>query len=141
MTTEQEEAEVQAIAALELPVMFRDREIFVRYPKPEQILVWQRTVDRLTKSAPDTSWTGSELMAALDRCRKIVDSLLVNRADIDWMDSEFLEGTLEFRDLAPFIGQVVQAFADAANEAAPNRAAKRAAKKASPKKAARKAGR
>lgn len=137
MTTEQEAAE--APTTLELPVMFRDREIYVRYPKPEQILVWQRTVDRLTKSTPDTSWTGQELMAALERCRKIVDSILVNRADIDWMDTEFLDGTLEFRDLAPFIGQVVQAFADAAEEMAPNREARRSAKKKTAKKAVRKA--
>lgn len=122
----------------EVAVQFEGREIWTRMPSPEQLLVWDRTVKRLTGAPPDESWTGSQVMASLDRLRRIVDTILVNRADVDWLDDQFLDGALTFKSLAPFITQVVDAFADAAEEGAPNREAKRAAKKA-PKKAARKA--
>lgn len=139
--TEQETAAATAEegAPVELPVMLLGREIYTRMPTPEQLLVWQRTVNRLTQAPVDTSWTGSEVMAALERLRKIVDSLMVNNADRDWLDDQFLEGTLDFRRLAPFITDVTVAFQEyAANQIQTNgtRAEKRAVK---PKKAQRKA--
>jgi len=121
-----------------LPVMFRGREIWTKMPRPEQLLVWDRTIKRLEQAPVDASWTGSEIMAALDRLRRIIDSILVNKADVTWLDDQFLDGELEFKDLAPFITMTVDAFADAAQEEAPNRAAKRAVKRAPAKKATRK---
>lgn len=138
MTTETVAPEADDQAALELPVMLLDREIFSRMPSPEQLIVWQRTIKRLENADMDASWTGSEVMAALERLRKIVDTLIVNRADIDWLDDQFLDETLTFQTLAPFITAVVTAFQDYA-EANGTRAEKRAAKKAPAKKAARKA--
>ena len=135
MTTEQAEEE---IVYPELPVTFAGREIFVRMPTPEQLLVWERTVKRLTEAPPDESWNGSAVLASLERLRKIVDSIFVNRTDIDWLDDQFLDRKLDFKALVPFITLVVDAFADAAEEAAPNREAKRAIKKTAAKKAARK---
>lgn len=122
---------------IELPVMLLDREIYCHMPSPEQLLVWQRTVRRLTEAPMDASWTGSEVMNALERLRKIIDSLMVNRADRDWLDDQFLDETITFKDLAPFITKVTEAFARAAEEEG-NRADRRAAKKAPAKKAARK---
>lgn len=123
---------------LELPVMLLDREIYCHMPSPEQLLVWQRTVRRLTEAPMDASWTGSEVMNALERLRKIIDSLTVNRADRDWLDDQFLDETITFKDLAPFITEVTEAFVKAAEEEG-NRADRRAAaKKAPAKKAARK---
>lgn len=130
-------------APVELPVMLLDREIFTRMPTPEQLLVWQRTVDRLTQAPVNASWTGSEVMNALERLRKIVDSLMVNRADRDWLDDQFLEGTLDFKGLAPFITDVTTAFQEyaAANLAANGtRAEKRAAAKPAKKAARKKTG-
>ena len=139
MTEQDTAAESADQTARELPVMFKDREIFCRLPTPEQLLVWQRTVSRLTQAPVDASWTGSEVMAALERLRKIVDSVMVNRADVSWLDDQFLDLTLTFEDLAPFITLVVDAFNDAA-QAEGNRenrrAAKTTAKKATRKKAA-----
>lgn len=142
MTTEQAAATAddEEITTPEVEVQFQGRGIWTRMPTPEQLLVWDRTVRNLTEAPPDASWTSSQVMKALDRLRRIVDTILVNRADIDWLDDQFLDGKLRFKDLAPFIALVVDAFADAAEEAnaTSNRAAKRAAKKAPPKKAARK---
>jgi hypothetical protein len=137
--TEQTEAAPAAeeTANLELPVLLLDREIFVRMPSPEQLLVWDRTVKRLSGAPVNASWTGSEVMAALERLRKIVDSLMVNRADVDWLDDQFLEETLDFQKLAPFITNVVTVFQEFV-AAQGNREERRAAKKAPAKKAARK---
>lgn len=137
MTTETVAAEPAEEAPIELPVMFMDREIFSRMPSPEQLIVWQRTIKRLEAAPMDASWTGSEVMAALERLRKIVDTLMVNRADVDWLDEQFLDETVTFQTLAPFITDVVNAFQEFA-AAQGNREARRATKKAPAKKATRK---
>jgi 1-deoxy-D-xylulose 5-phosphate reductoisomerase len=132
--TDQEEA---AETALELPVMLAGREVYVRMPEPEQLLVWQRTVHRLTEAPVDASWTGSQVMTALERLRKIVDNLFANVADRDWLDELFLDKKIRFQDLAPFITDVTTAFQKYA-DAQGNRETRRATKKAPAKKAARK---
>jgi len=144
MTTEQEPAADVAELPVELPITLLDREIYVRMPSPEQLLVWQRTVNRLTEAPVNASWTGSEVMNALERLRKIVDSIMVNRIDVDWLDDQFLAKTVDFRRLAPFITDVTTAFqeyAEAQTQANGTRAEKRAAKKTPAKKATRKAAR
>lgn len=139
MTTETAAAEpAEDEAPVELPVMFMGREIYSRFPSPEQLIVWQRTIKRLETAPMDASWTGSEVMAALERLRKIVDTLMVNRADVDWLDDQFLDETVTFKSLAPFITDVVTAFQEFA-AAQGTRAEKRAAKKTPAKKATRKA--
>lgn len=127
-------------AAPEMPeasVPFRGREVWVRMPRPEQLLVWQRTLDKLQNAGPDTNWTASTVMVALERLRKIVDSILVNEADKTWIDDQFLEGTMQFTELVPLVNLTAEKFAEMAEQEAPNRAARRAKK--SGKKAARKA--
>ena len=150
MTTEQAEEE-QAPAAevpleLEIPFTFNDangdggeirRTMWVRVPRPEQLLVWQRTVDRLSAAPLTASWTGSEVMAALERLRTIVDSLLVNKSDVAWLDDRFLDGSMTFQTLTPFITETVSAFQQAAAESG-NREERRGAAKKAAKKAARK---
>jgi hypothetical protein len=124
--------------ALHLPVMLMGREIDCRMPTPEQLLVWRRTVHRLTEAPMDASWTGAEVMDALERLRKIIDSLMVHRTDIDWLDDRFLDEKVTFKDLAPFITRVTDAFAKAAEEEDNQeirRATKKPAKKAARKKA------
>lgn len=128
MTDQDAAAETADQTTLELPVTFLGREIYCRMPTPEQLLVWQRTVRRLSDAPMDASWTGSEVMGALERLRKIIDSLMVNRVDIDWLDDQFLDGTATFRNLAPFITEVTTAFAEVAG----NRETRRAATKKTP---------
>lgn len=120
----------------ELPIQFEGREIYVRLPRPEQLLVWQRTVRQLQK-ADTASFTGTEAMQALERARRIIDSVLANQADKDWLDDELLDGTFGLREASQIITMTVEAYAEAA-QADGNRETKRAAKKAAPKKAARK---
>lgn len=145
MTTEQVEGEAapEVPLELEIPFVFQEadggeirRTMWVRMPRPEQLLVWQRTVDKLTNAPITASWSGTEVMAALERLRKIVDSLLVNKADVNWIDDQFLDGSLTFQTLTPFITQTVSEFQQAAAESG-NREERRGAKKTA-KKAARK---
>lgn len=118
------------------------RKIWVKMPRPEQLLVWQRTVDALTKAPVDTSWSGTEVMGALERLRRILDSILVNKADIAWIDDSFLDGTLGFRELTPLLTLTTEAFQQAAADHLAEhgtREERRAAAKKPAKKAARKA--
>lgn len=137
MTDAQADQATEPDAVPELPITFEGREMWVRMPSPEQLLVWRRTLTHLGQTA-ESDWTGESVMAALERLRKIVDSTLVNKADVTWLDDGFLDGTLSFRKITPIITLTVDAFADAAG-AADNRETKRAAKKTPAKKARRKA--
>jgi hypothetical protein len=94
----------------EVPVQFRGREIYVRYPRPEQLLVWNRTVKSLTEVPVGTDWKAAEVMVALERCRRIIDSIIINKADINWLDDQMLDGEIGFTDLAPFITDTMNAF-------------------------------
>jgi hypothetical protein len=68
-------------------VPFKGRDFTAVLPEPEQILVWKRTMERL--KAHTGSWSGEQALAALDRIRKIIDSILAP-ADIDYLDDQML---------------------------------------------------
>lgn len=102
------------------PITFRDREMTVSMPQPEQILVWRRIMTRL-ESANIRDWNGKEVMAALERVRMIIDSVLVNPEDVDWLDDEMLAGRVGLRDATDILLKATDAFS--------NRAGRRSAKK------------
>lgn len=119
-------------------IPFRDRSFMLRMPTPEQLLVWQRTVKQL-QGADTASWDGNEVMRALERARKIIDSLLSDPRDIEWLDDEMLAGNLGLREVAPIILDALKAFQDGADEKTDpvNREERRAVKKATRKKASK----
>lgn len=142
MTEQQEAPASEAPTTLppELELPFAGRTLWVRMPSPEQLLVWKRTLVQL-QGADVSGWNGEQVMKALERTRKIIDSLLVHDVDKEWLDDEMLAGTIGLMDTAGIINGTVELFADAAEaEKAENgtRAERRAAKKAPAKKAARK---
>jgi hypothetical protein len=125
----------------ELEIEFDGRKLWVRMPSPEQLLVWKRTLKQL-QGADVSGWNAEQVMIALERTRKIIDSLLVNKADVVWLDDEMLEGNLTLVHTADIITTTVKAFGEAAErEQAENgtRSERRAATKKPGKKAARKA--
>jgi hypothetical protein len=124
----------------ELEIDFQGRMMWVRMPSPEQLLVWKRTLRKL-QEADVQGWNGEQAMTALERTRKIIDSILVNRADIEWLDDEMLAGNVTLLETATLLQTTVDSFVDAA-EAEGNRETRRAAptKKAARKKAAPAAG-
>lgn len=121
----------------EREIEFRGRQIWVKIPLPEQILVWKRTLTRL-QDADAQDWNGETVLAALERLRMIIDSVILNRVDTDWMDDEMLAGRLKLTDLAEVVNLTVAAFGE--EDEAPNRTARRStgpAKKATRKSPAR----
>jgi hypothetical protein len=118
-------------AAIELPIDFLGREMYVHMPSPEQLLVWRRVLTRL-QQVETAELTGMEVLNALERFRLIIDSLLANHKDVDFIDDEMLAGRVGIKELAPLITKAVEAFQTNA-EATGNRATRRAAaKKATP---------
>ena len=65
--TEQTEA-ATPVATPELEIEFEGRQIWVRMPSPEQLLVWKRTLTQL-QGADVTGWNGEQVMKALERTR------------------------------------------------------------------------
>lgn len=111
----------------EQQITFRDREIVVRMPTPEQLLVWGRTVAML--DSPEVKdWNGEQVMRALERGRKIIDSVLSDRADREWLDDLMLEGSLSLADAAAIIQLTLDQFTGDKSDAP--------AKKATPRKRA-----
>jgi hypothetical protein len=133
LMTEQSPASDGATQVPEREITFKDRQIWVKMPSPEQLLVWKRTLARLQNTE---NWTGESVLAALERLRLIIDSTILNRVDIDWMDDEMLAGRLEMSELTQVVTQAVAAFGE---DEPVNRAARRAKKAAPAKKATRKA--
>lgn len=138
MTEEQSTPAAEAVTIPEQEITFKGRQIWVKMPTPEQLLVWKRTIRSLQDVQDATDWTGEQVMRALERTRLIIDSVLANNVDKEWLDDEMLAGTLGLMETAAIINQTVAAFADAA-EGEGNRETKRAAKKTTAKKAVRKA--
>lgn len=125
----------------ELEIEFRDRKLWVRMPTPEQLLVWKRTLGQL-QSAEVDGWNAEQVMAALERTRRIIDSVLVHRVDVDWLDDMMLAREIDLKGTAEIINRTVDAYAQAAEaERAEHgtRAERRTAAKKPGKKAARKA--
>jgi hypothetical protein len=132
--TEQNEAATQVP---EQEIDFQGRAMWVKMPSPEQLLVWKRTLKKL-QDADTEGWNGEQAMIALERTRKIIDSVLVNKADVEWLDDEMLAGNVDLLATASIIQKAVDAFVAAA-EAEGNRETRRAAEKKTPaKKATRK---
>ena len=134
--TEQQEPAADQTQVPELEIPFAGRTLWVTMPSPEQLLVWRRTLRQLQK-VDVKSWSAEQVMTALERARKIIDSLLVNKADVTWLDDEMLEGRVTLMNAAEIINTTAAAFAEAA-EREGNRETRRAAKKTPAKKAARK---
>ena len=134
--TDETAAPAQVEVMPEQEIEFKDRQLWVKMPTPEQLLVWKRTLKQL-QGADVSGWNGEQVMKALERTRLIIDSVLAHDTDKEWLDDEMLAGTIDLMDTAAIINGTVEAFAAAA-EAEGNRETRRTAKKALAKKAVRK---
>ena len=109
-------------------------------PAPEQLLVWQRTLSRLSGETME-GWDGARVLQALDRLRKIVDSVL-SPQDVDYLDDQMLMGDFKLEQAHGLMMEVIRAFKvnnreDHRAAAKPAPAARRApAKKATARKRA-----
>lgn len=127
----------EAVEMPVLPITFRGREMHVTMPTPSQLAVWRRILVRL-QNTPENAWTADAVVDSLAKLHTIVDTILVEPVDKNWLEDELLNGRLDFPGLAPIITQATEAFQQAAAENG-NREDRRAAKKTPAKKAALKA--
>lgn len=102
-------------------------------PAPEQLLVWQRTLTRLSGETME-GWDGARVLQALDRIRNIIDSVL-SPQDVDYLDDQMLLGKFKLEQAHGLMMEVIKAFK--VNNREDRRAAERpAARRAPAKKAA-----
>ena len=110
-------------------INFRGRDIAVRFPTDAQLLVWQRTVKELQEQET-ADWDGEQALTAISRAGRIIDSVIVDRADRTWLDDVTLDDGLSLMDRAEIITKTVAAFTNDETGTTP-------AKKAAPVKRAR----
>ena len=97
-----EEQNTGAPAGTERPITFQGREMWVKFPTGEQLTVWQRTLQMLQRDET-TGWTGEKVMQAYSRLRRIIDSIILNEIDKDWLDGEWLDGRLTIVESAQIV--------------------------------------
>jgi hypothetical protein len=122
MTEERPTAEIE----------FQGRILHVHMPTAEQLLVWQRTVEQIQR-ANLNDWNAAQALKAMTRCRVIIDTVLVQEMDREWLDDEMLAGRLGLIEIAGLPAQAIEAFVEEGNREQ-KRAAKKVAKKAARKK-------
>lgn len=121
---------VAAPAAEQVPaderktIVFQKRTIAVRLPTPDQLVAFRRVFARL-ESARATEMDGERALALLERAAKVVDTVIADEVDRDWLDDQRLEGAATTEDIMPIIINAISAYGDEAPGVAPNRAARR----------------
>ena len=116
-------------------ITFRDRVLLIKLPTPEQVLVWKRTLTQVEALEEAPAKDGYALMRMIDRTRRIIDSVLVNDADKEWLDDLMLDGKLPLNEAVQVVIKGMEAFGAGANNREERRAAapvKRARRKAPP---------
>lgn len=93
----------------EATITFRGREMKVRFPQPEQLMVWQRLMNKLS-TGNISDWNAQQVMSALERTRKIIDSILVDEADIEWLDDEMMDGNIGLQEASEILIEATKAF-------------------------------
>ena len=105
----------QEVADQDQPMMgeieFQGRTLKIRTPRPEQILIWQRTIKHL-EAANLSDWSGEQVLAALERARMIIDSLLYDPADISWLDDEMLAGRVGLKEASRIVIEAMKQMTD-----------------------------
>lgn len=104
-------------------ITFRDRVLLVKLPTPEQVLVWKRTMTQVEAMEKDPATDGYAMMRLIDRTRRIIDSVLVNEADKEWLDDLMLDGKLPLNEACQVVIMGMEAFGAGANNREERRAA------------------
>lgn len=99
-------------------VSFGGRDLTVSMPTPEQLAVWQRTAKRMT-GVDTANLTGEEAMKLLDRGLRVIQSVLPDEADREWLEDELLDGNLTLEAAAGIVTKAVAAHNTNGKAAAP----------------------
>lgn len=115
--------------APEVPVLktvtFKDREIQVRKPTPEQLYAWERLLRKLEAMAKEAA-TVERARILLNRCQKIIDSVVATEEDREWLEDGALDGTISIQESATIVLEALAVYEEELKGAPANRAARRA---------------
>lgn len=118
-------AAVKSAESSEKTVTFQGRVMAVKLPTGEQLAAWQRIITRL-EDAKAEDMSAAQALKLLDRAARIIDSVLVDEADIDWLEDGRIDGTVQTQEALSIVVDAVKSFGDdMPGTTAPNRAARR----------------
>lgn len=83
-------------------ITFAGRDLPVVMPRPEQLAIWQRTLSRLG-NADLTAMTGAEVGQLINRSIRIVETVLADPADHEWLEDQLLDGGMSLADAANIV--------------------------------------
>lgn len=116
--------EAPAPVALKV-VTFQGRDIQVKRPTEEQIFAWERLLTKMESMAKEAA-TVDTARILLNRCNKIIDSVIAEEVDREWMEDGRLDGTIELKEAAKIVIDALKAYEEEMGAAPVNRAARRA---------------
>lgn len=108
-------------------VVFGDRRIRTRPLDVDLVTVWNRIARRMSK--PE-ALTAENIGDTLDRALKMIQSIMADEADRDWLEDQLLEGTMTLQQASSIISKAVEQFLQGRQQQADQTAA-RATKAAS----------
>lgn len=92
-------------------VTFRGRTMKAVQPEPEQLVVWQLTQKRLENLDPATA-TNQQVATLIGRALRVIQSVLADDADKDWIEDQILDKTLNLTGAMPIITTALTMFAE-----------------------------
>ena len=101
------------------------REIAVKKPTQDQILVWHRVLAKLERDGQRVQ-EASELSRLLEKLDMILTALIVDKADAEWLENAQLLGEITLEQAGEVVTGALEAYEDELKPEAPNRAARRA---------------
>lgn len=108
-------------------VSFQGRDVKVKLPTPEQLLAWERLLGKLEKVSKEAA-TVDSLKTILNRVTRIIDSVVVEEADREWLEDGRMDGTVTIENASQIVLDALKAYEEAGETPAGpmNRAARRA---------------
>lgn len=117
----------------ETPIVWHGRSIRVRLPTIEQLTMYDRLSKKFAKLAEEGAKPGAAPMSMqdavhnYDRAVKLITSVIVDRADIEFLEDLLLEREVDLAEAGTLLKQAFDRLGEA-NDEAKNRADRRAAR-------------
>lgn len=99
-------------------IEIRGRHIAVIRPRDEQLIIWNRTVNRLRALTDDTPRAEVDLLT--DRALRVIQSAIADQVDREWLEDQMLDAGMTLLEATTIIAkaQDLGALAPAATRAA-----------------------
>lgn len=83
------------------------REIEVKQVTPGQVIILQRLTLQSQKQARDSQdpkVSANAMSNVIDKTLRVIESLVLNGQDWEWIEEQLLEGVIDHSDLLPILG-------------------------------------